>query len=389
MMLQPFSGDSSLLKSINKASLLKIIREDSPVSRADLSKRTKLTRATVSALVEELIQDFLVVEMGIGESSGGRKPVMLEINREAGYVFGIDLRATEILLLITNLQGEKIQKTKIPYNNSTNQEESLEQIIQIIEREREALPVSPLGLTGISIGIHGFVEYPSSQILFVPFFGWKQADWKGALEEKFQVAVYIENEANLAALGELESGTASQYTDLIYLSIGAGIGAGMILSGNIFRGIQGYAGEVGHTTIERDGKLCTCGNRGCWEMYASERAMADQLGLAYKPGITELIIDRLEKRDAAALAAVDEAGRCLGIGIANLINTFNPQLVVIGNQLGKYGKWMQPYIEDTMNKRFPWVKKETVDIRYSELEDEACAIGAAYLAIRNLMQIQL
>jgi predicted NBD/HSP70 family sugar kinase len=382
-----FSGDSSLLKSINKSSLLQIIREDSPISRASLSKQIKLTRATVSALVEELINEHLVIEIGIGESSGGRKPVLLEMNKEAGYVFGIDLRATEILFMVSNLRGERVEKTLYAYEDEKSQRNTLQQVIEIIKLEIDKLPNSPLGLIGIGIGIHGFVEFPTSRILFAPYFGWKNAEWKIALESQFEVPVYLENEANLAALGELETGTTPRYSDLIYLSIGAGIGAGMILGGQIFRGIQGYAGEVGHTTIERDGKLCTCGNRGCWEMYASERSLAESLGLSYKPGITDNIIDMLTKKHPKALDAAEKAGRSLGIGIGNMILTFNPQLVVIGNQMGKYSQWLQPYMEEMINNRFSLVQKDSVEIRYSVLEDEACALGAAHLVIRNLMQL--
>lgn len=376
-----------MLKSINKSSLLQIIREDSPISRATLSKQTKLTRATVSALVEELVNEHLVVEMGIGESNGGRKPMLLEMNREAGFVFGIDLRATEILFIVSNLCGEKVKKTLYSYEDEKNQQNTLQQVIEIIKLEIDKLPISPLGVVGVGIGIHGFVDFPTSRILFVPYFGWKNAEWKKNLENQFNIPVFIENEANLAALGELETGTTPRYSDLIYLSIGAGIGAGMILGGNIFRGIQGYAGEVGHTTIERDGKLCSCGNRGCWEMYASERALVESLGLSYKPAVTDVMINLLEKEDTKALNAVEETARSLGIGIGNMVHTFNPQLVVIGNQMGKYNRWLQPYMEEMINTRFSLVQKDSVEIRYSVLEDEACALGAVHLAIRNLMQI--
>lgn len=376
-----------MLKSINKSSLLQIIREDSPISRATLSKQTKLTRATVSALVEELVNEHLVVEMGIGESSGGRKPMLLELNREAGFVFGIDLRATEILFMVSNLCGERVEKTLYSYEDEKSQQNTLQQVIEIIKQEIDKLPVSPLGVVGIGIGIHGFVEFPTSRILFVPYFGWKNAEWKKTLEHEFNIPVYLENEANLAALGELETGTTPRFSDLIYLSIGAGIGAGMILGGNIFRGIQGYAGEVGHTTIEQDGKLCTCGNRGCWEMYASERALIESLGLSYKPGVTDVIMERLKREDSKVLDAIGSTGRSLGIGIGNMVHTFNPQLVVIGNQMGKYSKWLHPHVEEMINTRFSLVQKGPVEIRYSVLEDEACALGAAHLAIRNLMQI--
>lgn len=161
-----FSGDSSLVKSINKSNILKLIREDAPISRAALAKKTKLTRATVSALVEELITDHLVIEIGVGQSSGGRKPMLLEMNRHAGYVFGIDLRATEIVFIATNLDGESIDKVVFRYEDERDELRTLQQVIKIIQLEVSKLPESPLGLRGIGIGIHGFIEHPTQRILF-------------------------------------------------------------------------------------------------------------------------------------------------------------------------------------------------------------------------------
>lgn len=386
-MLKIHSGDSSLLKLMNKSSLLQIIRSEAPISRATLSKQTKLTRATVSSLVEELIQDHFVTEIGMGSSSGGRKPMLLEINREAGFIFAMDLRATDILFIVSNLQGEKLKKSYYPYYNGADSAETLQQIIEMMNKEVKGLTDSALGLVGIGIGIHGFVEYPSSLILFSPFFGWKNEKWKSVLEDRFKVPVQIENEANLAALGELETGVTPRFSDLIYLSIGAGIGAGMIFGGNIYRGIHGYAGEVGHTTIELDGELCTCGNRGCWEMYASERSIAARLGLSYNPEVSQTILELLNQNNHAALQAITEVGRHLGIGIGNLIHTFNPQMVIVGNQMGKYHGWIHPLIEETINNRYSLIQREKIVIKYSTLEDEACALGAIHLCVRKLFNI--
>jgi predicted NBD/HSP70 family sugar kinase len=386
-MSTPFSGDSSLLKSINKSTLLKIIRAESPISRADLAKRTKLTRATVSALVEELIRDHLVAEIGIGESSGGRKPMLLEMNRGAGCVFGIDLRANEILFVVTDLLGGRVSVTSYDYKDPLDGNLTFMQLQEIIAAEQAALPESPLGLTGVGIGIHGFVEHPGGRILFVPYHGWKNLEWKQKLEEKLQIPVFIDNEANLAALGELEFGAASGLSDMLYLSIGAGIGAGMILGGEVFRGIGGFAGEVGHTTMEREGLACTCGNLGCWEMYASEKALADRLGLKYGPGVSKQLLEMLRNEDPGALAAVKDAGISIGIGIANLVHIFNPQMVVIGNTFGKYQEWLSPHVEEAIRARILPVQKEIVQIRYSALEDQACAVGAASMVIRHLINL--
>lgn len=385
-MAEHLTGDHSLLKSINRSSVLDLIRRYGPISRADLAKITKLTRATVSAQVEELIAFHWVEETGIGQSSGGRRPTMLEINRSAGYFIGLDLRATEGLLLAVNLIGEPIRKKLFDYQDAHDPEITLKQVAAAVKELHAELPVSPLGLCGVGIGIHGFVEHPGGQILFVPRFGWKRLHWKPLLEEEWGVPVWVDNEANLAALGELERGAAADCSQVLYVSVGAGIGAGFILDGEIFRGTNGYSGEVGHTTIERNGLPCSCGNRGCLELYASEKALAEKLGLDYKPGITAEIIGKLKEEDPAALQALREVGLQLGAGIGNLIQIFDPQMVVIGNALADYRPWLGDLLAETVENRYPFVQREPVDIRYSQLGDEACAIGAAFMGIRNMIK---
>ncbi|MBE1441075.1 ROK family protein [Paenibacillus sp. OAS669] len=379
------SGDSSLLKSINKSTLLKLIKLHAPISRAELAKRTKLTRATVSALVEELMSEHWVVETGIGESSGGRKPMMLEIHHKAGHIIGVDLRSTNMLVLVTDMCGAVIRKTWYPYEQGESAEGTLRQLLSILKQERAALPASPLGLLGVGIGIHGFVEYPSSRILFVPHTGWKKLNWKDAIEEQLGIPVIIDNEANLAALGELEFGAAADCSNMLYLSVAGGIGAGLVLQGELFRGNNGYAGEIGHTTMELNGRPCSCGNQGCWETYASERAIANDLHVEYAPGFTERILDRLNKGDAETISVVRKAGLHLGVGIGNMMHTLNPQMIVIGNAMGQYAPWINESIHESLDSRFSYLSSFSVRVAYSRLGEDCCALGAVSAVIREKM----
>jgi predicted NBD/HSP70 family sugar kinase len=388
MKKEPISGDSSLLKSINKSTLLGLIRRHAPISRAELAKRTKLTRATVSALVEELIASHLVTETGIGESSGGRKPVLLEIDANAGYVIGFDVRTTDLLAIVANLRGEIVLRTHRPYHEPKDSDRVLSQIVAAAEDLKMKLPPSPLGLVGLGIGIPGIVEYPSGRVLFVPHFGWSRLDWKPRLEEHFHIPVTLDNEANLAALGELEAGAAVRCTEMLYISVGSGIGAGFILNGEIFRGTCGYAGEVGHTTIHYNGKRCTCGNLGCWEMYASEKALADQVQLPYEPGVSEQIFAKLRQGDTKALQAIREIGVWLGAGIGNMIYAFNPQMIVIGNSIARYEPWLDEIVEEAVKARFPFMTSYEVPIRYSALGEDAAARGAITLVILSWLERQ-
>lgn len=321
--------------------------------------------------------------------------MMLELNRKAGCVIGMDLRMTNILLIVTDMQGAILRKSVIPYRSQTDMSGSLsdpaklfEQIVAVIEKERHALPDTPLGLVGVGIGVHGFVEYPSGHIVFMPHTGWKGLNWKEGLEARLELPVILDNEANLAALGEHEfgAGAESHAGDMMYLSIAGGIGAGFISGGELFRGNGGLAGEVGHTTIETSGLPCSCGNRGCWEKYASERAIAGKLNLEYTPGITDRILHKLREKDPDALSAILEAGQYLGIGIGNMMHTLNPQLIVVGNAMSEYSSWVNDQVQEVLASRFSYVRSFQVQVRYSRLGEDSCALGAASSVIRSTMQ---
>ncbi len=164
--------------------------------------------------------------------------------------------------------------------------------------------------------------------------------------------------------------------------------AGIIFEGELFKGNFGYAGEVGHTTIEREGRLCTCGNRGCWEMYASEKAFASLLGLPYTPEVQREIRHRLDAGDPAALAAVHKIGAALGVGLVNLMHTLNPQMIIIGNAMAQYAKWIEAEVVQALNSRIPFPHMREISVKYSRLGAEACPIGAAALVIRNFMNLE-
>lgn len=321
--------------------------------------------------------------------------MMLELNRKAGCVIGMDLRMTNILLIVTDTRGTILRKSVIPYRSQTGMSDSFsdpdrlfEQIVSVIEKERHALPKTPLGLVGVGIGVHGFVEYPSGRVVFMPHTGWKGLSWKEGLEARLELPVILDNEANLAALGEHEfgAGAGGHAGDMLYLSIAGGIGAGFISGGELFRGSGGLAGEVGHTTVEASGLLCSCGNRGCWEKYASERAIADKLNLEYAPGITDRILHMLRQKDPDVLFAIREAGQYLGIGIGNMMHTLNPQMIVVGNAMSEYSPWVNDEVQKVLSTRFSYVRSFQVQVRYSRLGEDSCALGAASSVIRSAIQ---
>ncbi|MFC4776197.1 ROK family protein [Paenibacillus sp. GCM10023252] len=378
---QKTTGDLSLIKKMNTAIVLDAVLRHAPLSRAEISERTGLNKATVSSLVQDLIDSQLVLETGTGESSGGRKPVMLVFDRKAGYAIGIDLGVNYIRGVLTDLEGQVVAELE----RALKQRElkyALEQLSACIRELMDEAEGSAYGIVGIGIGVPGIVDGEGT-ILFAPNLEWQDVELKSYIEEQFGLPVTIDNEANAGAQGEQKYGAGRHIAHQIYVSAGAGIGTGIILNKELYQGASGYSGELGHLSIEVDGKPCRCGNQGCWELYASENALLEQaaeLGLGY---------DNLDALVAAADSGHEEVralfgriGRYLGAGIANIVNVFNPNVVIIGNRMSRASAWLREAVLEEAQKRTLSYHRSQLQILFAELHDQSAVRGAAYYAIR-------
>ncbi len=354
------TGDLQMMKQINKFIVLDTIRDHSPISRAEISAQTGLNKATVSVLVNEWIEERLVSETGLGESSGGRKPMMLLFEQRAGFAIGIDLGVNYIHAVLTDFNGTIAKEKRVPLTAF-----SVGEVLGKVRKTALSLikqtPPSPYGGIGIGIGVPGIVDRQGN-LLSAPNLGWERIPLLEQLQDEFGVDVSIDNEANVGALGELQFGAGRSVSNLLYISVGVGIGAGIVLDGQIYRGGSGFAGEVGHMTLLEDGPLCRCGNKGCWETVASEQAFA---------------------QDAAAAAA------WLGIGIANLINVFNPDLVIIGNRISTAGDQVLRDIHHTLNSRSLPFQRNHASVVLSRLGARSAPLGAASMAISRFFNVKL
>lgn len=308
------TGDLHLMKKLNKSIVLETIIADAPVSRAAISEITGLNKATVSNLVHELIDSQLVCETGPGESSGGRKPVMLLFNNEAGHAVGIDLGVNYILTVLTDLQGAIKKERRVPLERM-DFEYVWQELTDSIRWAIDGAPPSPYGIVGIGIGVPGLIN-DEGEVLSAPNLKWRKIDLKGRLEQAFQLPIVIENEANAGAIGERSFGDTRHAKNMIYVSAGIGIGVGIIVNNAIYRGFSGFSGEMGHMTIHMEGVPCTCGNRGCWELYASENALLNEamrrLGdeIEHYGGepTLDMLITRAEKGDTRVIELFEQVG---------------------------------------------------------------------------------
>nr|WP_269847380.1 ROK family transcriptional regulator [Paenibacillus sonchi] len=371
-----------MVKKINKSIILHTIREHSPVSRARVSEMTGLNKATVSNLVAELCGQELVTEAGPGESSGGRKPLMLHFNSMAGSVIGIELQVKQLKAVLCDLGGSTLQELDCPLEVH-DLPYVLEKMKGIISELIASAPSSPYGIVGIGVGVPGMVD-EHGMVLFAPNLGWEMVDLRAILEQSFAVPVTIDNEANAGAQGELNFGAARDVRHLLYISAGSGIGSGIIIGGELYKGARGYAGETGHMTIEAEGKPCSCGSRGCWELYASERTY-DNPGLALPARSTTELVRYAREGQEDTLRHFTTIGEYLGIGVTNLINSFNPELIVIGGALSEAEPWLGEPLRRVVAERTLPYHKQQLEITFSRLGSRGTMIGAGFSAVMHFL----
>lgn len=379
-----------VVKKENKSLVLKTIKDFSPISRADTASETGLNKGTVSSLVNELLEEQLICESGPGVSSGGRRPVMLLFKQDAGYAIGIDIGVNYILGILTDLQGEICQEKTIKFSH-LNYEEISRELFNVIDTLISAMPASHYGIVGIGIGVPGTVS-TEGQILFAPNLNWKNIHLKELIEDKYHLPVHIENEANAGAYGEKRFGAGKESDNIIYVSVGIGIGVGLILNGELYKGNNGFSGELGHMTIEANGAKCRCGNQGCWEMYASERALLHNAEQKLPPEIRsnadltlEYLLQLSKDGNEHAIRLFEEAGMYLGIGINNIVNIFNPEQIIIGNRLASSEKWLKKSMQEKWQSRIFYTHEKDLVINFSNLSTHSSAMGVAAFAVERFL----
>ncbi|MFC3041589.1 ROK family protein [Virgibacillus xinjiangensis] len=377
-------GDGGYIKQINRSIIIKEIIEHGTISRASLSKNTGLNKSTVSSQVANLLKEDLIIEtQPQGEHHTiGRKPIMLSINRNSGYVLGIDLDYNLIQYNISDLQGWPVQSVKV--NIATH---SYEYIIQLlakhIQRFMDYYSTSTYGIVSVMLGVHGPVNKDES-VLFVPEFQWRHKNLKGDLEKNLSIPISIENNNNLSSYAE----KVYQYhksNNLLAVNLSSGVGAGLLIDGKFYKGYNGNAGEVGHMIIYPDGYPCQCGNLGCWELYVSELSFFEQLSM--KMNNNDITYEDVQKgiseQNAIVCNLMEQFIDNLSIGLVNLIRLCNPETIVLDSQLIKSNRFI---IKKIRSKLITAVGGKC-EVVISNFDNNACVMGACALAIQHYLKI--
>ncbi|WP_434787456.1 transcriptional repressor XylR [Bacillus velezensis] len=378
-------ADQAFVKKVNQKLLLNEILKNSPISRAKLSEMTGLNKSTVSSQVNTLMKENLVFEIGQGQSSGGRRPVMLVFNKKAGYSVGIDVGVDYVNGILTDLEGT-IVLDQHHHSECNSPEITKDILIEMIHHFIANMPQSPYGLIGIGICAPGLID-KNQKIVFAPNANWRDIDLKSFIQKKFNVPVFIENEANAGAYGEKVFGAAKNHDNIIYASIGTGIGIGVMINNHLYRGVGGFSGEMGHMTIDFKGPKCSCGNRGCWELYASEKALLTSLQTKEKKVSSQDIIDLAHLNDVGTLQALQNFGFYLGIGLTNILNTFNPQAIILRNSIIESHPMVLHSIKSEVSSRIYSQLDNSYELLPSTLGKNAPALGMSSIVIDQFLDM--
>lgn len=376
------TGDGSYIKQINRGLILQQIIEHGMISRADLSKKVGLNKATISVQAADLLDEELIYETQQEHRNLGRRPIMLSLNRQSGFALGIDLDAKDITYILSDLLGYPVHTETVPLGTS-DYDSILALLSAQIKKFQEQCADSHYGLIGVVIGVHGTIG-KNEKVFFVPQHQWVDKELKTDLEKELDVAIQIQNNANASAFAE-KVFTSQDSENLLSISMYSGMGLGIIMDGELLKGYNGFAGEMGHMIVVPGGKQCTCGNKGCWEMYASEARLLQNLADIKKKN--KLSYDDVESwiaaEDKEVIQQIDEFFEFLAIGLNNIINLYNPETIVLNSQVLKMDLHAIERIESLLTSSVSQYR----ELKISELGKEACAMGACALAIKSFLKV--
>lgn len=380
-------------KQRNRDLVLKMIFDHEEISRAEVARVTKLTRATVSDMVTNLIEEGLVEEIGYGESMGGKAPILLSLVPDSRYLIGLNLAQDKFIGSVVNLRGEIKETVEFPVNNSDG-EQALQLIYKILDQLLEK-GWSPL--VGIGIGTPGLVNTREGVVVNAVNLDWQELPLAALLEERYQLPISVLNDSQATAIGEfVYGGNHQSESNLVVVTVKHGIGAGILINGRLFQGDGGGAGEIGHVVVQENGALCRCGKHGCLETVASAGAVV-QRAISLAPehsdstlakNIQNISLDAVKSawmaNDTLARRVMLDAAHFLGISIAGLVGTLNIQKIVLSGDMATFGETWLEAVQEAMSQASLARMAQDTKLELGALEFKACILGAsAFMLLEN------
>ena len=389
-----WTANRQLTRAINRSTVLNAVKDEGPVSRTNIVRLSGLSPATVSGITADLIAEGLIYEKAAGDSTGGRPPILLALNHDAAYVVGLKLAERHISAALTDIEATILFTLTVPVTGMIVVERAVATLAGAVEQVIAKASVPRGRVTGVGIGLAGIIDAGRGLCRYSPFLDWHDVPLKWLVEEEIGIPVYIDNDVNTLAMAEKWFGAGQGVDDFLVVTVGRGVGLGIVVNGQFYRGTRGGGGEFGHTVMDPDGPLCDCGKRGCLEAYVADPALVraardaaaqGRLGSVDPDQLTvERVTELARAGDGTLREVFAQAGRMLGMGIANLVNIFNPALIIISGEGVRAGDLLfGPMREAVAQYTFDGLAGDT-EIVVQEWGDEAWAWGAASLVLQGI-----
>lgn len=399
-------ASASQMNLSNKMKVIRLIRQFKEISRSDLGKITGLTAPSITRIVDELIEhDQLAHYIGIGNSSGGRPPMIVKFNSDSNFIIGIDLGATNIRGVLTDLDGNFLSEIQAPTEIQKGFEHIIKNTVAIIEKLQNRRGVDKSKIRGIGIGVAGLINRDTQKISFSPDFGWEEIDFRKEMEKYLTLPFFFDNSTRLMALGEQVYGTSKKLNDFAVINIGYGIAAGLVIEGILTKGNSGFSGEFGHITVDKNSSVqCKCGKFGCLEALASGNRIAamginliqqNPNGILAKlaennPDSVEakLVAEAVDKGDTEARFIFEEITEYICLGIGDLVNLLNPESIFIGGGISLTGDFFYEMINGKKNKYLLKPNRD-IAIKPASFGEHATTIGAVSLVLERILDFTI
>jgi glucokinase-like ROK family protein len=377
-------GSQTSLHRANLERVVRAVRMAGSLTQAEIARSTGLSAATVSNIVREL-KDGGTVEV-TPTSAGGRRARSVSLSGDAGIVIGVDFGHTHLRVAVGNLAHQVLAEEAEPLDVDASSEEGFDRAEALVKRLIAATGISQDKVVGVGLGVPGPIDVSSGTLgstAILP--GWTGINPREELAGRLGVPVYVDNDANLGALGELVWGGGRGVRDLAYIKVASGVGAGLVIDGQIYRGPGGTAGEIGHITLDESGPVCRCGNRGCLETFTAARYVLPLLQPSHGPDLTmERVVQLAREGDPGCRRVIGDVGRHIGSGVANLCNLLNPSRVVLGGDLAEAGELVLGPIRDSVSRYAIPSAARQLSVAPGALGGRAEVLGALALVLSEM-----
>ncbi|MFJ9622577.1 ROK family protein [Streptomyces sp. NPDC101181] len=377
-------GSQTSLHRANLERVVRAVRMAGSLTQAEIARSTGLSAATVSNIVREL-KDGGTVEV-TPTSAGGRRARSVSLSGDAGIVIGVDFGHTHLRVAVGNLAHQVLAEEAEPLDVDASSAEGFGRAEVLVKRLIEATAIGPDKIIGVGLGVPGPIDVESGTLGSTSILpGWTGINPREELAGRLGVPVYVDNDANLGALGELVWGSGRGVKDLAYIKVASGVGAGLVIDGTIYRGPGGTAGEIGHITLDESGPVCRCGNRGCLETFTAARYVLPLLQPSHGPGLTmERVVQLAREGDPGCRRVIGDVGRHIGSGVANLCNLLNPSRVVLGGSLAEAGELVLGPIRDSVSRYAIPSAARQLSVLPGALGGRAEVLGALALVLSEM-----